>query len=374
MRVDHAVLCLLFGAIFTAVIPIQAEEFHCPSNCHCSTGFIAIKCPGMDEFPVFDFAASVRSLDLSRGHITYINRNNLKAYQNLERLFIDDNPWSCDSSTFHVLQMELIALVDKNWHLDNFDGGKIKCADPPDMKGKRPLLMINSTVRVYHVNKENKGDSKPDSRGGLIALVIFMAVLLLAVICRVAWVFKDEIHHWIMKLWKSEVKSNQVDMMESGKIDNRKEFFDSMKKRRRMSKGIPAADTSTSSDDDDNGKVSIPKESPKDKVRKQKRQSRGAAKGAGSSSKGEGRGLASAADPKDLLKDKMRKQRRQSQGFAAGDRSSDEGESGPPTSVDPKEYLKDKMRKQRRQSCGIAAGDCSSGEESGFITIDLNFE
>lgn len=46
-------------------------------------------------------------------------------------------------STLHVLQMELTALVDKNSHLDDFDGGRIKCSDPPDMKGKKPLHLIN---------------------------------------------------------------------------------------------------------------------------------------------------------------------------------------------------------------------------------------
>lgn len=39
--------------------------------------------------------------------------------------------------------MELTALVDKNSHLDDFDGGRIKCFDPPDMKGKKPLHLIN---------------------------------------------------------------------------------------------------------------------------------------------------------------------------------------------------------------------------------------
>lgn len=63
MRVDEVVLCLLFGAIFTVSTPIEAaEEFDCPSNCHCSTGFTAVKCSGMEEFPVFNFAASVRTL------------------------------------------------------------------------------------------------------------------------------------------------------------------------------------------------------------------------------------------------------------------------------------------------------------------------
>ena len=39
--------------------------------------------------------------------------------------------------------MELTALVDKNPRLEDFDGGRIKCADPPDMKGEKPLHVIN---------------------------------------------------------------------------------------------------------------------------------------------------------------------------------------------------------------------------------------
>ena len=66
--------------------------------------------------------------------------------------FIDNNPWSCDESTLHVMQMELIALADKKLHLENFDGGKIECFDPPDMKGKKPLHSINrkEIVRYTH--------------------------------------------------------------------------------------------------------------------------------------------------------------------------------------------------------------------------------
>lgn len=58
-------------------------------------------------------------------------------------------------STLQVLQMELSALVDKNPQLDDFDGGRIKCADPPDMKGKRPLHVINcKNISVLFSDKE----------------------------------------------------------------------------------------------------------------------------------------------------------------------------------------------------------------------------
>ena len=63
MRLDGFLLCFLLGAIFTVLTPIEAaEEFGCPSNCHCSTDFTAVKCPGMEAFPVFNFSGSVQTL------------------------------------------------------------------------------------------------------------------------------------------------------------------------------------------------------------------------------------------------------------------------------------------------------------------------
>lgn len=63
MRLDGFLLCFLLGAIFTVLTPIEAaEEFGCPSNCHCSTDFTAAKCPGMEAFPVFNFSGSVQTL------------------------------------------------------------------------------------------------------------------------------------------------------------------------------------------------------------------------------------------------------------------------------------------------------------------------
>ena len=63
MRVDGVLLCFFFGAVFTTLTPIMAaEEFGCPSNCHCSTGFTSVKCPGMEVFPVFNFSGSVLTL------------------------------------------------------------------------------------------------------------------------------------------------------------------------------------------------------------------------------------------------------------------------------------------------------------------------
>lgn len=167
--------------------------------------------------------------------------------------------------------------------------------------------------------------------------------------------------------------------MEAGKAENRK----TLQKRRRMSKGVSAADANTaSSSDDGNDKQFTRAEYLKDKMKTQRRQSRGFPQGQNSSdgdcsSQEEECVPSTTAGPTDYLKDKMGKKRRQSCGIAVGDCSSEgdissEGEGGGlPKGAGPPEYLKDKMRKQRRQSCGIAVGDCSSGEESGSTITDL---
>ena len=47
--------------------------------------------------------------------------------------------------------MELTALAHQNSHLENFDGGKIECFDPPLMKGNKPLHIINREKIIYNV-------------------------------------------------------------------------------------------------------------------------------------------------------------------------------------------------------------------------------
>ena len=46
-------------ALFT---PLKAEKGGCPANCFCSTDNLAVKCRGLEKFPVFDFSAEVKSL------------------------------------------------------------------------------------------------------------------------------------------------------------------------------------------------------------------------------------------------------------------------------------------------------------------------
>lgn len=63
MSVGEFLACVLLGVIFTALTPVQAaKELGCPSKCHCSPGFTAVKCPGLEAFPVFNFSSSVQTL------------------------------------------------------------------------------------------------------------------------------------------------------------------------------------------------------------------------------------------------------------------------------------------------------------------------
>jgi len=174
--------------------------------------------------------------------------------------------------------------------------------------------------------------------------------------------------HWKPK---QQNDSNQENIMESGKADNRQTLIDSMQKRRRMSKGISAADVNTStSSDDDNGKQFTRAEHFKDKMKTRRRQSRGAAQGQNSSDGDcSSQGEECVPSPTDYLKNKLGKQRRRSCGIAVGDCSSEEdignaGEgSGLSKGASPSQYLKDKVSRQRSRSCGIAVGDCSSEED-----------
>ena len=62
MSVDKEVFYLfLLGTLLTTLSPITAEKI-CPSKCNCSTDFTAIKCRGLDKFPVLEFAVDVRTL------------------------------------------------------------------------------------------------------------------------------------------------------------------------------------------------------------------------------------------------------------------------------------------------------------------------
>ena len=62
MLVAKIVIYLIFGTLFAPITPINAENNHCPSKCHCSNDFTAVKCRGFDNFPVLEFAPDVRAL------------------------------------------------------------------------------------------------------------------------------------------------------------------------------------------------------------------------------------------------------------------------------------------------------------------------
>lgn len=62
MAVGKIVICLLLGILVTALKPTKAAKIYCPRKCHCSSDYIAVKCRGLDKFPVLEQATAVRSL------------------------------------------------------------------------------------------------------------------------------------------------------------------------------------------------------------------------------------------------------------------------------------------------------------------------
>ena len=137
-------------------------------------------------------------------------------------------------------------------------------------------------------------------------------------------------------------KVNQADKQETqDQLDsNRSILIDSMKRRRRMSQGIPASHNSSVSslEEIDGGKVN--------QADKQETQDQ-------------------LDSNRSILIDSMKRRRRMSQGIPASLNTSAPN-SDNDEMEDPADYLKKEMQKQRRHSCGFAEGENSSDDESGL--------
>lgn len=318
----------------------------------------------------------------------------------IRRLFIEQNPWSCDKFSLEVLQNELIDLIEKN-HLDNFDGGKTICFDPPDMKGKKPLYYKNTTVaRAHFLIRTYKAYPSPTTPGIMIILVIIMVLLFLAVVFSVIKIYGKKILDRTMDMWKPGSTKDDMDKMEAGELETESLFTDNMKKRRRRSRGIPGAKANTSSsDEDDNKKQTRTSERPKPKTKKPRTESGGFPRGVDSSGEkwrspstvvdpmmewqqqsgglreesfdADESGHSTVVDQEDYLKDKMKQQRWQSSGFAKNETSSDANKSSLSTLFGLEDYLKDKMREEKEESCGYEEANSSSDEDWKFTTVDL---
>ena len=176
------------------------------------------------------------------------------------------------------------------------------------------------------------------------------------------------------------------------KLDNKDSLIDCMKKRRRMSQGIPASHNSSASslEEIDGGKVNqADKHETQDQLdsnrsiltdsmKRRRRMSQGipASHNSSASSLEEiDGGKVNQADKQEtqdqldsnrsILIDSMKRRRRMSQGIPASLNSSAPN-SDNDEMEDPADYLKKEMQKQRRHSCGFAEGENSSDDESGL--------
>ena len=58
-------------------------------------------------------------------------------------------------------------------------------------------ILSLATVQVSHVYKESQADSHTYSSDALKAAALFLGALFLAVICGVAWLYRDTLQRWI---------------------------------------------------------------------------------------------------------------------------------------------------------------------------------
>ncbi|XP_073238192.1 uncharacterized protein [Porites lutea] len=289
----------------------------------------------------------------------------------LRELYVSYNPWSCDTTTLHVLQMELIALADKNSHLNNFDGGKMECFDPPNMKGKKPLHSAHS-----------KNKKTPDELNKK----------------RILYENMKKRRRMSQGLPASQSNSaSSSDEEATVKPANNKKIPDelskksilkeNMKKRRRMSQGLPASQSNSASNSDDEARVKPANKKTPDELSKKSilmknmkkwhRMSHGLqASQSQSAPSSDGEATVTPANNKKtpdklesetVLIDSMKKRRRMSQGLPTTDVKG-ESNSENEAEVNSMCNLEERMSRQRRQSCGFAEGENSSfsEEDSGF--------
>ncbi|RMX47879.1 hypothetical protein pdam_00010636, partial [Pocillopora damicornis] len=131
----------------------------CPLQCDCTDDFSIVVCRRMEKFPVFSFASNVKTLDLAYGQIKHIDLKDVRAYSNLEKLYVNHNPLDCDHETIHTLKH-----LRETAGLKSFDGHKIKC--PPKLPVMNDGFHNNSLTdfclfasRESKRQKSSRGDS-----------------------------------------------------------------------------------------------------------------------------------------------------------------------------------------------------------------------
>ncbi|KAK2561373.1 hypothetical protein P5673_015881 [Acropora cervicornis] len=257
--------------ILVLVAHLGETKHECSKKCDCSEDFSVVKCQNEDKFPVFSFASKVKTLDLSNGNIKILYKDEIKAYKNLENLFIAGNPIDCsDPETATVMKR----LQKKNRNrLKSFDGYKIKCE-------RKKFPRVEAHIVARH------GDAGYSNRGLAMGIALLLMIGLVTAF-GVCWLIFRKRRGTCSACDLNYLDGDPMNRMEKGNAtpkDNETPahaLAEGLKKQRRGSQGFPE-NAIVDSDDGD------------------------------------------VVEQEDYLRQKMKKQRRMSQGYADGYKSADD--------------------------------------------------
>ncbi|XP_068670725.1 uncharacterized protein [Montipora foliosa] len=238
----------------------------------------------MEKFPVFDFASKVKTLDLTQGRIKIIRQKEVKAYKNLENLFIADNPLDCSHPSTAII---LKHFQKGNTQLKSFDGHKIKCQGKLLPKAAAhivapPLVVHHGTPYAgwsgvfYHHGQHNYGSL---NRGVAVGFG-FLIIMIMTVVFGACWVVVSKTRRTCSACQLDLINGDPLSRMEKGEVVKNTEtpahaLMEGLKKQRRSSQGYPE----NAILDSDDGDVVEQEEYLRQKMKKQRRMSQGYADG-----------------------------------------------------------------------------------------------
>ncbi|EDO43762.1 predicted protein [Nematostella vectensis] len=179
MRRALAILVTL--SLIPALAAGVVEE--CPDGCACYYDFATVKCRDspLKDLPRFhkNAMAKVAVLILKDNSVAHIDQNALQAapllteldlrgndlksvpsrmfsQSKLRVLYLENNPFSCDPSTVHILHTEVQTLLTEDTGLEMFDGGRLKCADPPNVQGQKIIYLPSEVLGSSSFTRSDK--------------------------------------------------------------------------------------------------------------------------------------------------------------------------------------------------------------------------
>ncbi|KAK3731512.1 hypothetical protein QZH41_008544 [Actinostola sp. cb2023] len=114
-------------------------------------------------------APVLEDLDLRGNDLKRLSRG-LFSDSKLKVLYLADNPFSCDPSSVQVLLSEVKALMSENTGLEMFDGGLLRCAEPPNMKDEKLVHLLDADAEKW--SSSHRAPLKPSMIVGVVSGVI----------------------------------------------------------------------------------------------------------------------------------------------------------------------------------------------------------